>query len=126
MPEFGKTSRERLNGVHPSLRAICQELIKKHDFSIVYGLRTPEEQAELYAANLTKTLNSKHLIGRAVDIAPYPIDWNNTKRFYYLAGLFIATADSMGVKIRWGGDWDSDDDLDDQKFFDLLHFELVE
>ena len=70
----------------------------------------------------------------AVDVAPYPIEWKNTKRFYHFAG-FVKGAFrelqnsgeiSKNWKLRWGGDWDSDNDLDDQSFMDLVHFELVE
>jgi peptidoglycan L-alanyl-D-glutamate endopeptidase CwlK len=70
-------------------------------------------------------MNSKHLTGNAVDLAPYPIDWKNTKRFYHFAGIVLGVATEMGIRIRWGGDWDMDDDLDDQSFMDLVHFEIV-
>jgi len=61
----------------------------------------------------------------AVDVAPYPIDWENTNRFFYLAGLVEGIAAMMGVKVRFGGDWDSDKDFSDQKFNDLVHFEIA-
>jgi hypothetical protein len=63
---------------------------------------------------------------RAVDVAPYPIDWNDFKRFYHFAGIVRAVAHQRGVKIRWGGDWDSDFDFKDERFLDLPHFELVD
>ena len=62
----------------------------------------------------------------AVDVCPYPIDWNNKERFYHFAGYVKGIADSMGIKIRWGGDWDGDTVFDDQSFHDLPHFELLE
>jgi hypothetical protein len=65
----------------------------------------------------------------AFDVAPYPIDFaSRTKvlaRFYYLAGLIISCAASLGIKLRWGGDWDGDLDFEDQTFDDLGHFEKV-
>lgn len=48
-----------------------------------------------------------------------------TAQFYYLAGLVRKHADILNIKIRWGGDWDSDQDFFDQTFYDLVHFELV-
>jgi peptidoglycan L-alanyl-D-glutamate endopeptidase CwlK len=59
-------------------------------------------------------------------VAPYPIDWNDTKRFYHFAGFVLGVAKSskIAIPIRWGGDWDSDNDLNDQTFMDLVHWEL--
>jgi len=98
----------------------------------VYGLRSIYEQQELVAQGLSKTMDSLHLkqsdgYAHAVDLAPYPIDWNNTKRFYYMAGMMKVLASKHlpdGWYLRWGGNWDNDEDLDDQKFMDLLHFEI--
>ena len=61
----------------------------------------------------------------AIDAAPSPIDWNDRERFFYFAGVVKGVAEEMGIKIRWGGDWDGDNDFDDQTFDDLVHFELV-
>jgi hypothetical protein len=63
---------------------------------------------------------------RAVDVAPYPIDWNDTRRFDHFAGIVVGIAHRSGVKIRWGGNWDRDNDLNDQNFNDLVHFELID
>ena len=53
------------------------------------------------------------------------IDWNDIKRDCYLAGFIMATAQFMGVSMRWGGDWNKDTNLKDNKFSDLDHFEVV-
>lgn len=131
MNRFSVTSEAKLAHVHPSLVKVARAVLPIQDCTVIYGARTPEEQQKLFDEKLSKTLNSKHLIMndgycRAIDIAPYPIDWNNTKRFYYFAGLFLAKADSLHINIRWGGNWDMDEDLDDQTFMDLVHFELRE
>ena len=131
--KFSTKSLGRLNGVHPALTDLCFAVLQVHDVTVVYGARTIEEQIKLFNEGLSKTMNSKHLLqddgfAHAVDLAPYPIDWDNTKRFYYLAGMMSALAPRYlpdNYALRWGGDWDSDDDLDDQKFMDLVHFELV-
>ena len=72
--------------------------------------------------------NSKHnkLPSKAVDVAPYPIDWNDPDRFYHFAGYVRGIAEGMGIKIRWGGDWNGNFDLKDQNFYDLPHFELLD
>jgi len=131
MPAFSKSSTEKLKTCHPDLQRIFCEVIKRHDCSITFGVRTNLEQQKLFDDGKSKTLDSKHLeqqdgFSHAVDVAPYPIDWGDTKRFYWFAGIVIATAESMDIELRWGGDWDSDGDLNDQSFNDLVHFETVE
>ena len=75
-----------------------------------------------------ETLNSEGLSNanpsRAVDVAPYPIDWSDRERFTYFAGFVKGIASQMGIDIIWGGDWDNDTDLKDNGFDDLVHFEL--
>jgi peptidoglycan L-alanyl-D-glutamate endopeptidase CwlK len=132
MPKFSKTSLKRLEGVHPLLQDLCFKVISSYDFTITYGIRTVAEQQRLVSEGLSRTMASLHLpqadgYAWAVDVAPYPIDWNNLKRFYYLAGRMDQAAQQLlpsGYKLRWGGDWDMDHDFDDQSFMDLLHYEL--
>lgn len=62
---------------------------------------------------------------RAVDVTPYPIDWNDRDRFMHFAGIVRGIASQLGIKIRWGGNWDGGD-LEKQRFDDLVHFEFVE
>ena len=127
--KFGPASRGRLNTVHPLLVEICEEAIKHIDFSVICGHRTEEaqKQAVLDKASKVNYPNSKHnsLPSMAVDIAPYPIDWNNTTRFAHLIGLVRGIAAMKGIKIRTGSDWDSDGDITDHKFMDWPHVELV-
>jgi peptidoglycan L-alanyl-D-glutamate endopeptidase CwlK len=128
MPSFGKTSNERKKECDYNLQIILDEAIKIVDFSILCGHRTEEEQNQALYEGRSKLAfpKSKHnnYPSFAVDIAPYPIDWEDTDRFYYLAGIIKGIAHSKGVKIRWGGDWDSDNDFKDNNFNDLPHFEL--
>lgn len=128
MPKFGKKSQEKLDSCHPDIQRVMEKAIEIYDFSVIYGFRSLELQKKLYNSRpqLTKTLRGKHneMPSRAVDIAPYPINWENEKRFYFMAGIVLAVAESLGVDLRWGGDWDGDKDLDDQTFMDLGHFEL--
>lgn len=130
MPSFSLRSTLKLSQCHPDLRRVFEEVVKRYDCTIIEGARTDEEQAELLERGLTKVGpgESKHNIkplSHAVDAAPYPIDWKNMVRFYAFAGYVLGTADAMGIKLRWGGDWDGDRDFGDQTFMDLVHFELA-
>lgn len=123
---FGKRSLTNLQGVHPDLVKVCHRALELSDidFTVIEGLRTYQRQKELVAKGASKTLNSRHLTGHAVDIAPYPIDWNNRDRFIALSKFMFQAAKELNVKIRWGGDWNENGDWKDEKFSDLPHFEL--
>tara|TARA_R100001594_G_scaffold50636_2_gene83890 strand:- start:3839 stop:4219 length:381 start_codon:yes stop_codon:yes gene_type:complete len=124
MYKFGKRSRERLRGVDVKLVNVLNELIKMMDVTIIEGLRSAERQEELLAKGATKVKYSKHMEGKAVDLAPYPIDWENRDGFYYMGGMIRGIAKQMGVNIRFGGDWNSDGDTKDNSFDDLVHVEI--
>ena len=62
--------------------------------------------------------------GKAVDVAPYPVDWEDRERFHYMGGMLRGIGHQMGLKIRWGGDWDSDGEIKDNSFDDLVHVEI--
>ena len=125
MPKFGKRSMERLRGVNSQLVNVLFELIKMMDVTVIEGLRTQERQDQLVAEGKSKTKYSKHIKGRAVDIAPYPIDWEDRDRFHYMCGMVRGIAQQMGVEVRVGCDWDSDGETKDNNFDDLVHIELV-
>ena len=124
MCKFGRRSRERLKGVDARLVNVLNELIKMMDVTIIEGLRSAERQKELLAKGATKVKYSKHMEGKAVDLAPYPIDWENRDGFYYMGGMIRGIAKQMGIKVRVGGDWDSDGDTKDNSFDDLVHVEI--
>jgi len=132
MPRFGKRSRERLKGVDSKLVNVLNEVVKYFDITIIEGLRSQERQNELVAQGKSKTKFGKHVQGKAVDIAPYPIDWDSRDDFHYLGGFVLGVASKMKIDIRWGGDW-SDSSLSknarttkDNNFDDLVHFEIKE
>lgn len=124
MYKFGKKSQEKLSTVHPDLQKIANELIKLMDVTVLEGIRTKERQKELVRTGMSKTMNSKHLTGDAVDLAPFPINWQDRDRFIYMQGMIRGIAHQLGIKIRSGIDWDSDGNLKDHSFFDGPHFEL--
>ena len=124
MYRFGKKSKERLKGVDSNLIKVLNELIKIMDVTIIEGVRSKERQEQLLAQGKTKTKYSKHITGKAVDLAPYPINWEDREMFHYMGGMLRGLGKAMGVNIRWGGDWDSDGDINDNKFDDLVHVEI--
>jgi len=125
MPHFGKKSRERLKGVDSSLVNVLDEAVKLMDITVIEGLRSQARQDRLLASGATKVKYSKHLEGKAVDVAPYPIDWSDRDRFHYMGGMIRGIGQQMGINIRFGADWDSDGETKDNNFDDLVHIELV-
>ena len=124
MPHFGKKSKQRLKGVDDKLITVLNELIKIMDVTIIEGVRSKERQAELLKQGATKVKYSKHMEGKAVDLAPYPIDWDNRDGFHYMGGMIRGIAKQLNINVRWGGDWDSDGDVKDNGFDDLVHVEI--
>ena len=130
MPKFSKRSEDRLMTCDPQLILLFNRVIKDIDCTILCGHREKREQQKAYNEKKSKVQypNSKHnkYPSLAVDVAPYPIDWEDLKRFYYFAGYVKGVAQTSGIKIRVGADWDGDFHWKDQNFHDLPHFELVE
>ena len=117
---FGARSKQNLKGVHPDLVhvAIRALVISKIDFVVTEGRRSMARQNELFQSGATTTMNSRHLTGHAIDIAPYvggQIRWD-WPLFYQLADAMKQAAVELGVGIEWGGDW--------KTFKDGPHFQL--
>lgn len=117
---LGPRSLERLVGVHPDLVRVVKRAIGESpiDFTVLEGLRSRERQTVLYAKGATKTMNSRHLTGHAVDLAPViagQVSWD-WPLYDKLALTVFAAAKDEGVPITWGGSW--------KTFRDGPHFEL--
>lgn len=129
MFKYGTNSLNNISTLHPNLQIIAFDLIKIMNVSVVCGHRGKEEQDKAVADKKSKTPwpKSKHnsLPSNAMDVIPYPTGYKDTRLIYFMAGAIQAIADKHNIKIRWGGDWDSDGDLNDQTFNDLVHFELA-
>ena len=128
MPKFGRKSRERLSTCESNLQKVFNEVIKHVDCSVLEGHRSKDRQNKLYEEEKTKV---KYPHGRhnrqpssAVDVTPYPVDWKDRERQTLFAGFVIGVASQMGIKLRWGGDWDQDFQVVDNRFDDFPHFEL--
>jgi len=130
MPRFGKRSISRLKTCDQKLQELFYEVVKHFDCSIIEGHRGEERQNKAFADGKSKVKypNGKHNQNPsiAVDVAPYPIDWSDRDRFHYFGGFVLGVAKEMGMNIRWGGDWNQDTHTKDNKFDDLVHFEIKE
>ena len=128
MPKFGKTSNRRLESCEKDLQDLFNEVVKYFDCSVLVGYRGRNEQDNAYESGHSKVKwpNGKHnkKPSFAVDVAPYPVDWEDRERFIYFGGFVKGCAFRMGISLRWGGDWDNDTQLSDNNFDDLVHFEL--
>lgn len=107
---FGKKSKSLIRGLHPDLVMVAERAISisKIDFSVVEGMRTLARQNELFKTGASKTMDSRHLTGHAIDVAPYvggSIRWD-WPLFYRLAEVFKLAASQFDIQIVWGGVWD--------------------
>jgi peptidoglycan L-alanyl-D-glutamate endopeptidase CwlK len=93
----------------------------------------PEKYAKPGLAKVTwlnNPLGSNHRImadgfGHAVDLCPFPVDWNDAAKFDAIADAMFAAAKELGVKIRWGADWDQDGNPRERGETDSPHFEVA-
>ena len=116
--KLGTRSKQSLSGVHVDLVAVVKKAIEitEVDFSVIEGIRHIERQKQLVKEGKSTTLNSRHLTGHAVDMVPYPVDWEDLERFELMAEAMKLAAEELDIPIVWGGDWKS--------FYDAPHFEL--
>ena len=117
---LGQRSLSRLEGVHPDLVRVVKKAaaMSDLDFTVLEGLRTIERQKELFANGATKTMNSRHITGHAVDLAPMlggQISWD-WPLYARLSKIVKVAAAAEKVPLQWGGDW--------RTFKDGPHWEL--
>jgi len=121
MPSFSPKSLNKLSTLHPDLQRVLQKVILHVDFTILEGHRNEADQNAAVARGASKARwpLSKHnsLPSKAVDVAPWPVDWQDTPRFNYLAGFILGVASELGVRLWWGGTFTG--------LVDRPHFELV-
>ena len=115
---LGLRSKQNLSGVHPDLCSVVELAIKltSQDFMVIEGVRNINRQRELVATGNSKTMNSRHLTGHAVDLCPYPVDWDDADKFIAISVAMKEAAKELDVSIEWGGDW--------KNGWDKPHFEL--
>ena len=116
--KLGTRSLQSLSGVHPDMVAVVKRAIEitEVDFTVIEGIRNVNRQRELFKAGKSTTMNSRHITGHAVDMVPWPVDWEDLERFEVMSEAMKTAAEELEVPIVWGGDWKS--------FYDAPHFEL--
>jgi peptidoglycan L-alanyl-D-glutamate endopeptidase CwlK len=134
---LSKLSLSRLVGLNANLEAVVKRAIEitEQDFMVVEGVRSkeqcfinygkgrtvdqckakgvPAQYAQPKLAKVTwlnNPLSSKHVTGKAVDLVPYPVDWNDLSKFKKIAVAMKQAAKELNVSMDWGGDWTSSKD----------------
>ena len=133
MASFGNTSQARLDTCHPILQQLFNIVVQHYDCTIVQGYRGKAEQDQYYAEGKSKLKfpDSKHnkYPSKAIDVAPYVkgkgVVWDREQCTHF-GGFVSGIATMMGIKLRWGGNWNSSNDLQQNSFDDLPHFELLD
>lgn len=120
MRKYSQRSLNNLRGIHPDLRRVIDRALQDSplDFVVIEGLRSEERQRQMVASGASRTMNSRHLTGHAVDLMPIgpngpAFDW---PLYDKLGPAVKEAAEKEGVALDWGGDWKS--------FRDGPHFEL--
>lgn len=120
MFNLSKKSLSKLQGIHPDLVKVVRRAIQisEVDFAVGEGLRSIERQKELVKQGASKTMNSRHLTGHAIDLMALSNgkvvwDW---PLYHKIADAMKRAAREVNVQIEWGGDW--------KTFKDGPHFQL--
>jgi peptidoglycan L-alanyl-D-glutamate endopeptidase CwlK len=118
---FSSHSKKALLTCDIRLQEILHQAIKEYDFSVLCGFRNEQDQNYAFDNGFSrlKFPRSRHNSSPslAVDIAPYPIIWNDPVRFIQLSQIIKRIASGLFVELQWGGDW--------SKFIDMPHYEIV-
>ena len=138
MAQYSRRSKDYLATCHLDIQILFKAVIEDgYDHTVICGYREEEAQTAAYESGASKVQwpNGKHnkFPSEAIDVIPYNrgIDWTDELAIAAFAGKVLATANrlykehQMHHRVRWGGDWDMDGKTKDQRFNDLVHFELV-
>ncbi len=117
---LSRRSLKNLEGVHEDLVRVVKRALEitPVDFTVIEGIRSEERQKKLFASGASKTMNSRHLTGHAVDLAAWVdgnIDWH-WEHYEKIADAVKSAGKELGVAVEWGGDW--------KTFKDGPHFQL--
>ena len=122
-------SRRNLQTCHIELCSLFFKVDKYFPILVIEGHRGKARQNRFFREGRSKLRypdgNHNRQPSLAVDAAPHPLNWNDRERFTLFAGYVMGMATARGIKVRWGGDWDQDFEVEDNRFDDLVHFELV-
>ena len=130
MPHFGFKSRQVYRTLHPRLQLLVDLVVSYTDISLIEGLRSQEHQQKYYNTGASKVQwpDSKHnktddpalvdsawSVSDAVDLVPHPTGYKSKEHMLVVAGHVMAFAKLLRIEVRWGGDWDSDGLLNNQR-----------
>lgn len=130
MPSLSNRSLSNLDTCDKRIRVVVLAVVNTFDCTVLEGHRDKQRQDDLFHAGKSKLMypNGKHNLSPslAVDLIPYPIDWNDRERMTLFAGYFLGIANSIYQQTnwRWGGDWNRNWKVKDNIFDDLVHFEI--
>ena len=109
MPEFSQSSKDRLETAVQPLQDLFNEVIKTTDCTVVCGFRNQQDQDAAVAAGNSRTpwptSKHNHIPSKAVDVVPYPINWEDTQGFEAFSKVVKGCAAKLGIVVEWGGDW---------------------
>jgi len=135
MPNFSDSSKAKLATCNPGLQMIFDYVIRDFDCKVICGYRDKEAQDKAFKDGFSKVKfpNSRHNYhpSNAVDVVPYPIEWENVDRMRYFIGFVKGVAKmllkygQLDHELRTGIDWNNNTILKDQRFNDFPHFELI-
>jgi len=121
MPKYSERSNHNLDTAHPLLQTLFNEVIKHRDCSVLCGHRGETEQNKAYNKGNSKVRwpKGRHnsMPSLAVDVAPFPINWEDKQRFLEFSEFVKGVAAGLKIPIKWGGDF--------YGFFDGPHWELI-
>lgn len=130
MPSFSNASFDRLCECDPRLQTVFLEVVKHFDCTVICGYRGKDDQDKAFDEGKSKIQwpNGRHNQNPslAIDVVPSPIKWEDANQMRVFAGFVLGVATMMGVPLRWGGDWDRDWDVAENRFNDFPHFEIKE
>jgi peptidoglycan LD-endopeptidase CwlK len=134
---YGEASEKALVSCHTDIVRVFRRVIEVFDVKLTDGHRAPERQYELWLQGRDpatgEIVDSRKIVtnvdGRrrkgyhnydpslAIDAHPWPIDFENERRYHFMAGVVLALAHDEGVPLEWGGHWKG-------RLVDLPHFQL--
>ena len=134
MPQFSKAGLKMLETCDERLQKLFKRVVERFDCTVICGHRGRKDQESAFDSGASKVHypHGKHnsTPSKAVDVMPYPVDWSETakniERMALFAGFAIGIAAEMGIKVRWGHDWDGDKVPDIHGLVDRPHFELAD
>ncbi len=130
MFKFSQSSLEKLQTCDERLQRVFNEVIKYYDCTVICGHRGEKDQNEAFMKGYSKLRypKSKHNSNpsKAIDCLPFPINWQDDKQHIFFAGFVIGIASKMGIRLRWGGDFNNDRNFSNDSFLDRPHFEIID